>query len=97
MLTREAPKPQLVRGMSLILLLATQLLYVDSLGHLVATDDGVFGVGLTGTELTHDAGLLKLPLELLEGPFDVLALLDGNYDHFMFCFVIELVTKTCAK
>lgn len=54
-------------GVSLVLLLATQLLHVDSLSHLVAADDGLLGVGLTGTELAHDAGLLKLPLELLEG------------------------------
>lgn len=83
------------RDRRLNLLVAVELLDVDSLSHLVATDDRLLCVSLTRAELTHNAGLLKLPLELLEGPLDVLALLDGNYDHCFLLVNFRCLQKQC--
>ena len=36
---------------------------------------------LAGAHLADGTGLFELPLELLQGPFYVLAFFDWNYDH----------------
>ena len=36
---------------------------------------------LAGTHLADRTSLFELPLEFLQGPFDILAFFNGNYDH----------------
>ena len=57
------------------------MLDIDSL-HLRRSllDRGLLEV-LAGAKLTDSTGLLELSLEFLQSSFDVLAFLDGNYDH----------------
>ena len=76
----------------LLLVHETQMLYIDSLLHGDTLLLGRLREGLAGTELTDGAGLLELPLELLECSLDVFAFFDGNYNH---AFITSFLFADC--
>ena len=88
-----------------LLLSGTELLYVDSVLHFEALENGRLVELLACAEFLNDAGLLILPLELLKSSFDVLALFNW-YDNHTFCLLFKLLdivhsasveTKAVAK
>lgn len=72
------------RGRELLLVLKLEMLYVDSLHPCGSLLYRRLLEVLAGAKLTDCTGLLELPLEFLEGSFDVLAFFDWNYDHDFF-------------
>ena len=76
----------------LLLVHKAQMLYID---RLLLGDTPLLGrlrKVLAGTELTYGTGLLELPLEFLEGPLDVFAFFDGNYNH---AFITSFLFADC--
>lgn len=74
-----------------LLLVVTELLYVDSVLHLESLKYRRLVVLLTSAEFLHNACLLKLSLELLESSFDVLTILNWYDNHFVFFCLIWLL------
>lgn len=72
-----------------LVLLAVELLYIDSVFAGMALQYRRLVKLLASAELLYDTCLFKFSLKLLEGAFDVLAFLYGYYDHFlMLCFIL---------
>ena len=65
-----------------LFLVETELLHVDSLHHFLAVGHRGLLESLTGTELAHDARLLKFTFEFLESFLDVLAFFYLYDNHF---------------
>ena len=65
----------------LLLVLKLEMLDIDRLLERDALLDGRLLEILAGAELTDDSGLFEFTFELLEGSLDVLAFLDGYYNH----------------
>lgn len=87
----------LARGVSycfqsgvVLLLVALQLLNVDSVLHCLTLSDRRLGEVLTATKLLQYTGTLILSLKLLESALDVLALFYRHNNHCSNCFLLFL-------
>jgi len=75
--------PNFLRKKCLILV-CTELLYVNGVLHLQALQDRRLVELLTTTQLFHNTCLLELSLKLLEGLLDVLAFFYWYNNHTVF-------------
>lgn len=78
----------IVKKESVLLLAVAELLYIDSLHHLLAVGDRGLLKSLTAAQFFYDTGLFIFTLEFLEGAFDVVAFLHGNNNHNEFVLVL---------
>ncbi len=73
--------PVLYECCAVLLFAVAELLYIDSLHHLLAVGDRRLLESLAGTQFFDDTGLLGFTFEFLKGAFDVVAFLYGNNNH----------------
>jgi hypothetical protein len=71
---------------SLLLLFAAERIHEDRFLDLLTATYTLLSVGLTCTELLHNARLFEFLLELLQGAVDAFAFFYRNDQHVVFAF-----------